>query len=191
MFGNIPKTPSKIIEQIGSDGTPCIRTPDEIAEYIKEMDDEFFFASHREVLVPFLPFSIAKNFLSEDTDIPEGDWDILKEHWEDTRPPLTVEFITESARDYYMFAWGKVMDHQGISASRSISKLLAWLWLLGKSEIVDDDKYAPYGAPILKDIGTAMGWPLPDGSEGTAGGGTIGPMMDGEACCDECTSCRT
>ena len=57
-------------------------------------------------------------------------------------PVLNDEVQRALAIDYLAFAFGKALDHRGISASRSVDKLDAWLWLLG----LDVDRYraAPY-----------------------------------------------
>jgi hypothetical protein len=103
--------------------------------------------------------------------------------------PLDHDSIRQEAKEYMEFAWGKVIDHRGISANRSINKMEAWCWLLEvEPGTIDFDNFPMYGAPILKQICLHFGWPMPDDSDAIA-------MANGEAC-DSCQAdpdggCRT
>jgi hypothetical protein len=113
--------------------------------------------------------------------LPEG-WqagheDNHKQH------PLTEAYLLKAARDYLNFAFDKAIDHRGISASRSVTKLREWLWLLGFDEIVafcdDGRNYTNYGVPILKRVAAALDVPLPN---------EIAAWPDGAPCTPHCAS---
>ena len=96
---------------------------------------------------------------------------------------LTEAQIPEQMAGYMRFAWGKVEDHRGISAGRSVQKLAALAWLLGDDDVVafaeNEGNYAQYGAPILKHICEKYGLPIPDDA------GLL-RMMEGSPCEDGC-----
>jgi hypothetical protein len=152
-----------------------MRTQEEILERIRSMQasgDIFGFA--REVLIEYLDFECAKEFLKPE---PET----TTEEWEENRPS-TDEDARVAARKYAEFAWGKVQDHRSLSAGRSIVKMSAWAWLLGLSDAVvlaDIEDYAQYGAPKLKILCEAMGLPVPDEEWAIR-------MMRGKPCRDGC-----
>lgn len=106
-----------------------------------------------DVLLPFLDFEHAQAFLKPEVTAAE---------WE--QKSQDRDAILADMRDYMAFAWGKVEDHRGLSAGRSVDKIAAWAWLL------DDDVakrmvkagYAQYGAPKLAVACEAFGFPIPD-----------------------------
>lgn len=119
---------------------------DKIIERYNEVKNEFM-SFEGEVLIDFLSFESAKEFLKNDyvAEVVAG-----------TKEYAFVSDINEAAQDFldYMnFAWGKAQDERGISASRSVQKLGAWLFVMGRDDlrlIIDnDDLYNPYGAPAL------------------------------------------
>lgn len=128
---------------------------DAVAWYEQHKADDLF-GFKREVLFNYLPFELAKPYLK-----PEATAAL----WNTDLHPFTVEQVTADAMKYMDFAWGKVLDHRGLSAVRSINKLQMWCVLLGEDELVarcdDESKYPMYGAPILLAICTTLGWPVP------------------------------
>lgn len=154
---------------------PVIRTADEIHAYIAATADDDFFGFGQEVLLPALPFEEAVRYLVEDHNFTADTW------------PGRVNADKE-ARDYYDFALGKAENHRGISASRSITKLRAFAWLLGREDAVtamDEADYAWYGAPKLKAFAGAMGYPWPSGNE------VLETMAQGRPCDVDCVSCNS
>ncbi len=147
-----------------------MRTTQEIIRYYRNHSDFFGFTG--EVLIPYLSEDEVKPFLKEGTDLTE---------WK--QQPLTREYVIAEMRQYMEFAWGKVEDHRGISASRSVEKMRAWLWLLEDEDtraFADDEwHYAQYGAPILKKICEVYGFPIPDGDD-------IRNMSQGKPCEEGC-----
>ncbi len=147
-----------------------MRTREDITTYCQKNND--FFGHTVEVLVPYLPFEQAKPYLI-DSATPE--------EWKQT--PLTREAALAEMKEYMAFAWDKVEDHRGLSADRSVTKMQAWLWLLGDEETLayakDEEHYAQYGAPILKKICEVYGFPIPEGSH-------IENMSQGKPCVPEC-----
>lgn len=115
--------------------------------------------------------------------IPEG-WQPGHEH-ETENHPLTEEYVRTQAVNYLQFAFGKALDHRGISASRSVMKMREYAWLLGLDEAVafaDDDKnYPNYGVPVLKHMARALGVPLPPEIEKWEDGAMCNPHCE-EGC---------
>ncbi|MEU1968913.1 hypothetical protein ABZ541_14045 [Micromonospora sediminicola] len=73
------------------------------------------------------------------------------------------------AREYLDFAIGKILDHRGNSASRSVDKLGELAWLLGRDDIVaamDHAGYRMYGAPKVRAFADGFGWPFLDDLDG-------------------------
>lgn len=133
-----------------------MRTPEEIVARCKVEGDRFSIAGQFvvEALVPFLTFEQARPLLKPDAT--ENGW---------PTEPLTREAVLSEMRAYMEFAWGKVQDHRGLSASRSVEKIGAWIWLLGDEEILNEFKatdYAQYGAPKLAAACRHYGFPVPE-----------------------------
>jgi hypothetical protein len=137
-----------------------LKLPEQIAQRIQEHTDRgsdpFGFA--REVLAHALPRDMASEWLEIRDDTA----------W----PDPTVREVHGAARDYYHFALGKAQDHRGLSAGRSVVKLTEFAWLLGQDELAgqmqamaDSEKFAPYGAPILKHFAQHMRLPFPTDGE--------------------------
>lgn len=169
-----------------------MRTQDQIVAMIRELTGEKFageaqhagregmqvrkaqagpdpFGFKAEALIDCLDFEHAKQWLVEG---------VTAEAWGENEPAVTRDAVVGKMRDYMAFAWGKVGDHKGISASRSVSKFEGWLWVL------EDDAtlahmtaapYAQYGAPKLEVVCAAYDFPMPD-SEG------VGRMRRGQPC---------
>ncbi len=83
---------------------------------------------------------------------------------------LEEKSILATMENYMDFAWEKALCHRGISAIRSVEKFQAWLWVLGNARDLlkfaeDETNYPQYGAPILKRICNAYGFPIPDNSQ--------------------------
>jgi len=144
-----------------------MRTLDEIAARAAAADDIFGFA--REVLVPYLDFERARPFLKADAAAAE---------WQ----PTPLDMARAEMTEYMAFAWGKVEDHRGLSAGRSVEKLAAWAWLLGDDALVERIEaapYAQYGAPKLAVICAAFDLPVPKSTG-------VQRMIRGEPCVDDC-----
>lgn len=133
-----------------------IKTTQEILAYIPLSDD--FFGHANEVLCPYLSAEEVKPFCEQDADL--SDW---------KQQPLERDTIVAEMAEYMTFAWEKAQDHRGLSAMRSVTKMQAWLWLLGDDETLayakNYDNYAQYGAPVLKKICEVYSFPIPDGEE--------------------------
>lgn len=127
------------------------RSQDDIVNKIKKSIDKCDFRC--EVLINHLSFDKAKPFLRSEA---------TEEKWHQ------ITDINEAAQDfldYLNFGWDKAYDRRGLSASRSISKLSAWLWLLGRDDlaelIIDDKLYPPYGMPALVKVSESLGITVP------------------------------
>jgi hypothetical protein len=144
------------------------RTQEEILARIEEAADDMF-GFRREVLVSVLDFEHARSFL-----VP----DATAEEWSGEQ----VTDVEVAARSYFAFAVGKIRDHRGISASRSVDKLGEYAWLLGRDDVVaamDAAEYPQYGAPKVKAFGAGLGmdWPNEPG---------LVRMAEGLACTEDC-----
>ena len=132
-----------------------MRTVDEIAKHYETRRGEDFLHYEAEVLVPFLPYELAKPWLKPTSQ--SKDWE---------QAALSEKGVLDTMRRYMEFAWDKALGHRGISASRSICKLASWLWLLGDDEMVafcrNEDNYENYGAPMLMAICKQYGFSIPD-----------------------------
>jgi hypothetical protein len=150
-----------------------MKTHDEIVDRCKEADHFFDFT--QEVLLPYLPIEKAEPFLRDDADLLQ---------WKEQL--LIQDAIIDKMKDYMEFAWEKVQDHRGLSTSRSIEKMAAWLWLLGDEETLSfaesNENYAQYGAPILKRICEKYGFSVPIGED-------IDNMAKGKPCSYGCKGC--
>ena len=161
-----------------------MRTQSEIADLIREQRQiPLHFGP--EALMDYLDYSHAKEFLKP--DITSEQWDGLERGIGGNAPNHTRMLgeadIPEQMAGYMSFAWGKVDDHRGISAGRSVQKLAALAWLTGDDEILpfseDSDNYAQYGASILKHICEKYNLPIPD-DEGLL------RMAQGLPCVEDC-----
>ncbi|MGC4815086.1 hypothetical protein ACLQ29_31610 [Micromonospora sp. DT228] len=88
------------------------------------------------------------------------------------------------ARDYLRFAIGKIIDHRGNSASRSVDKLGELAWLLGRDDIVaamDHAGYPMYGAPKVKAFADRFDWPFLDDLDGDDQQ-SLARMAEGQQC---------
>lgn len=125
------------------------RTPQEILQRISDVADDDFFGFRVEVLVEALPYEHAKAWL--DDSVTAVEW-------------AAAAAETHTAETYYQFALGKIRDHRGISAGRSVDKLSEYAWLLGCDDVVaamGAAEYEQYGAPKVKAFALAMEltWP--------------------------------
>jgi hypothetical protein len=126
-----------------------VRTQEEIVTRFEAAIDDMF-GFQREVLLGAMDYEHAKPFLKE--DVTEAEW---QESRSDT---------AEAARGYLDFAIGKIVDHRGISAGRSVEKLTEYAWLLGRDDVVaamEAADYTNYGAPKVKAFAEGMGLPWP------------------------------
>lgn len=149
-----------------------VRTPDEIVQYLHQPRGFLDFAT--EVLVPYLPFSHAQEFLK-----PE----VTQDSWPELPQPISPEKVLADMKGYMEFAWGKVQGHRGLSANRSVSKMKAWMWMLGDQDLCrlcdDEYSYPQYGAPILAAISRKYDCPIPDSLY-------LANMIQGEPCQPGC-----
>lgn len=159
-----------------------MKTPEQIVDFIEcsRAYDPFGFGC--QILLPYLTFDKAKAFLEPGQLVAqENFW--KQQGWPQQQD---AEDITREMQQYMEFAWQKCLGHRGISAHGNVVKMAAWLFLLGNDELVDicinEDKYNPYGAPILAHICEAMKWEMPATPEAMN-------MIHGKPCFEECEGC--
>lgn len=140
-------------------------TPEEIAAKIKKDGDLFSFGPS--VWVEYLPWEASKEFLN-----PEYVTEMEKAN---TKPKQITD-VREAAQDlldYMVFGWSKALDERGISASRTINKIAAWLWILGRQDLEElvsrDSLYNPYGMPALIAVSQQLGIEVPSDCREFAG----------------------
>lgn len=142
-----------------------MRTQSEIVDLYRKKAAFLDFTN--EVLIAFLDYDHAKEFLKP--EVTAEAWEVMSRSVGGDAPThsrlLGESDISEQMAGYMRFAWGKVEDHRGISAGRSVQKLAALAWLTGDDEILpfseNNSNYAQYGAPILKHICEKYGLPMP------------------------------
>jgi hypothetical protein len=151
------------------------RSQAEIVDRFNAADDFFGFAI--EVLSESMTADTIRS-INPGAELPD-DW-----------APQTAEQITASAQEYLRFAIGKISDHRGISAERSVIKLREYAWLLGQDEVVaamDAADYPQYGAPKTKAFADGMGWGFIAFVE-EADKAALVRMSNGLPCTDDCES---
>ena len=114
-----------------------MKTQDEIVKRIETVKADDFLGFQVNCLIPYLDFTHAKPYLKP--TVTEDQWKI------ESRTPA------ENIKEYMPFAWDKANNCRGISASRSIDHMTAWLWLDGKDELLPrmESDYEFYGKPCL------------------------------------------
>lgn len=126
------------------------RTQEEIVAQIRKVKGHDLFGFEWHEYLGALDFEHAKQFLKPGATAV--DWNVLF---------TDDESIRKTIVDYLPFAWGKANNCRGISASRSVSHLIAWTWLLGDDElhavIADESNYSLYGKPILRAVSERFG----------------------------------
>jgi len=152
-----------------------MRTQKEIADKVRGDDSMFGFM--RDALLGYLDFEHAREWLKPET---------TAEDWEKSRGASRDEVaVRAELADYMEFAWGKVEDHRGLSAGRSVEKCSAWAWLIGDDALeakIEAAEYRNYGAPKRAVICQAFGLPIPE-DEGAQ------RMIRSEACSGHCEGC--
>ena len=128
-----------------------------VSEVMSNKDDFFGFA--KSVAINYIPIEDAKQYFNEEflQKIEKGE----AEHTQIT----DIKEAAQDFLDYMVFAWMKSEDQRGISASRSIEKLSAWLKLMSRNDlsvsIRQDALYNPYGAPALIEVCDKLGIKVP------------------------------
>lgn len=153
-----------------------MKTIEEIVQRCRDKGEEVFDFTVA-ALGEYLPFDMVKEFLSEDV-LKESD---IEKKWnEEDYTELTRENVINDILDYMEFALEKAESHRGLSANRSISRMNAWVWVLGDEDKIDWDNYANYGVPILKQICELYGYDFPMDNK------VLVNMSEGRKCKDDC-----
>lgn len=118
-----------------------MRTQDEIVKRIEERKTDDIFGFEWTEYILWLDFEHGKPYLKDEAK--KEDWDY----------PIKETGLNK-IRNYMEFAWGKANNCRGISASRSISHMIAWLWIddnpiWEEVEKMYKNNYCYYGKDIL------------------------------------------
>lgn len=117
-----------------------MKTQKQILAHIEEIKANDFFGFATSDLMNALTFENAKQFLK-----PEA----TKKEWEKFRFKTSAQ-VKKKLTEYIPFAWEKANNCRGLSASRSMSHFMAWVWLLGDEEYFGDlEDYQYYGKDNL------------------------------------------
>ena len=123
-----------------------MRTAEEILARIEEIKDRDWIGLESRDLIECLPFALAQPFLKP--EVTEVDW----------RPESAmVEHVKARMLDYMPFAWEKANNCRGLSAGRSMSHYMAWVWLAG-DDLGDLTNYRYYDKDNLVRICEHYGW---------------------------------
>jgi hypothetical protein len=133
------------------------------------------FGWRREVLIQFgLSFEFAEKWRSNEATLES--WGVPSD-----------ERTRQAASKYLKFAMGKASDHRGVSASRSVDKLMEFAWLLGNETLQQDmersQDFKQYGAPLLKAFAVVMD--MIDVCDANVNA-VLARMATGEKCDDLC-----
>lgn len=118
------------------------RTQEEIVKRIQERKEEDFFGFERVTYMAYLDLEHMASFLDPREVIESHD-------------PSLIDPVDE-IKNYMDFTWEKANNKRGLSAGRSVDRMVAWLWLAGENRLSDwasdSDNYYHYGKPILEKI---------------------------------------
>ncbi|GEM_PF-5993673 len=136
------------------------KTSEEIEAKIKGVSDLFAFGPS--VWVDYLPWDKAKPLLSKE----KPNSFLAEVHEEKIATQITdVREAVQDFLDYLVFGWSKALNERGISASRTINKIAAWMWILGREDLEElvsrDGLYNPYGMPALIAVSEQLGIEVP------------------------------
>lgn len=116
------------------------RTQDEILKRLETRKKNDMFGFEWKEYLYYLDYEHAKPYVKDN---------ITKEGWEES----TEKEPAEKIKSYMSFAWKKANDCRGISTGRSLSHMVAWLWLDGQDEFLKKwnnlEDYEYYGKPQL------------------------------------------
>lgn len=137
-----------------------MRTQDEIVAHLTEVQErgEDLFGVEQDALIMALTFENAKPFLIATA---------TEEQFAEAACQ-TDEAVKAEAIKYLDFAWMKANDERSLSASRSISHYMGWLWLICSDADYQrfvDTEYGWYGKTQLACASELLGVPIPEGQE--------------------------
>lgn len=149
-----------------------MRTAQELYDYVTNGPGNDVFGFALEATCEFMPFDVVGERLREGVDKDEWDKGVIELNRENVLARLTEYMAT--------YGWPKCQDHRGISASRTIMKVSAWLYAMefDPKEVTRED-YAPYGAPMLARVCERLGLPIPQDEETQR-------MISGQDCMPGC-----
>ncbi len=134
-----------------------MKTQEEIVARIEEVKPCDWMGTQFDALIVYLDVQHLRPFLKKDMD------PVSLAGWEP--PDLTREGVIKDTLEYLDFAFEKAINHRGISASRSVEHMQAYLWLLGDNDLLayaeNEKNYTCYGVPILKAISEKYDKPMP------------------------------
>lgn len=129
-----------------------MRTSQEIADRMEweKRQNEFMNFALDDLLAYLTDFELAKKYLKAG---------VTAEEWVQAVGELVDPL--QAVREYMPFAWEKANSCRGISASRSMDHMRAWLWLAGEDELLGKIEqllnHSYYGKPHLRKICEHLG----------------------------------
>lgn len=125
-----------------------MRTQKQIVDKIESIKKNDFFGFQTSDLVFHLEYEHAKQYLNEG---------VTADQWKQMSPDR--DSILKEMQDYMPFAWDKANNFRGLSAGRSMSHYMAWVWLAGdEANFGDLEDYEYYGKDNLVRICKFYGW---------------------------------
>lgn len=111
------------------------RTQDEIVKRIEDRKSKDLMGFECCNYIDFLDFEHAEPYLEGTT----------KEDWEGEEGSRPLTDPVKAIKGYMEFAWDKANNFRGLSANRNLSHMVAWLWLDGQDEFLEEnDNFRDY-----------------------------------------------
>lgn len=144
-----------------------MKTYEEIIARINERQSRDIFGFEASDLMGYLPWDRVKQFLKPNAQ--ESDWKPL---------PRDKDAVTAQILAYMPFAWEKANNCRGLSASRSLSHMAAWLWMIEVD--IPLENYTHYGKPQLRAICEHFKWDWRQWDDGHWMNSEFGPSVKPE-----------
>ncbi|MBF0132826.1 MAG: hypothetical protein HQL75_09615 [Magnetococcales bacterium] len=124
-----------------------MRTDMEILGRIQELETTDIFKWESNLLITFLPFSLAKPLLAERNLHYTDQW---------IDQDRSIGTLVNKMSQFMDIALEMVIHHRGTKTQRSVDYFHAWVWLMEDTSLLafmdNPDHFPQFGAPILKEI---------------------------------------
>jgi len=109
-----------------------MKTQEQIIEKIKNAPDSFVGHFTQDALMDYVTGENAAKHNCTAGLISAEEWQ------NEVTKPVERDSIVQRMREYMVFAWEKWEDDRGLSVARAHVKFLAWVWLLGDEDEVEE-----------------------------------------------------